>query len=134
MSGVYIIHTTADDATATRIHFALNCAGIGAWVDHVHGSERTDFLYQESAEALQDCEVGLFLLSPESAWKPKCQREWESVLRQGKPLIIAIASEIAPDDIPDRLWDHTIPSIDLTCDVEDGITHLLEAIAGAISS
>lgn len=134
MSGVYIIHTTADDATATRIHFALFRAGIGAWVDHVHGSERMDYLYQESAEALQNCEVGLFLLTPESAWKPKCQREWDAVLRQGKPLIIAVAGETAPDDIPDRLWDSAIPYVDLTGDIEDGITRLLAAIAGAISS
>src|SRR5258705_6358790 len=105
MSEIYIIHKTADDATATRIHFALSLAGIESWVDHVHGREPQGPNARGDHKALERCDVGLLVLSPESMLSPKCQRRWQVILDDGKPLIVVIAEPIPADDLPDRLWD-----------------------------
>jgi hypothetical protein len=134
MSEIYIIHKTADDATATRIHFALNASGIDTWVDHIHGSEPQGPDSRRDEKALERCDIGLFVLSPASIASPKCARRWEAVLDAGKPLIIVLAESIPTDDLPDRLWDRQIPYVDLTVDAESGIGYLIQTVGGLVSS
>jgi hypothetical protein len=129
---LYVIHKSADDATATRIHFALSAAGIGTWVDHIHGSEKPG--PERSDETLARCEIGLLVLSPASVGSPKCTRQWKEILDQGKPLIVVIAEPIPADDLPDRLWSRQIPFVDLSNDAESGIGDLIQTVGGLVSS
>jgi hypothetical protein len=132
MSEIYVIHKTADDATATRVHFALSAAGIGTWVDHIHGSEQRGPEHRD--EALERCQIGLLILSPASAESPKCARRWQAILAEGKPLIVVVAEPIPADDLPDRLWDRQIPFVDLSVDAESGIGDLIHTVGGLVSS
>ncbi len=133
MSDVFVIHATPDDATATRIHFALASAGISTWVDHIHGEAYSDFVMQARWEALEDCETGLLLLSPASIDSRKCRQQWKAILREHKQLMVAIIDLIPPDDLPDELWTRAIPYIDLMGDIDGGITELIHAIGGLVS-
>jgi TIR domain len=134
MSEIYVIHKTDDDATATRIHFALGDAHLDTWVDHVHGGEPQGPHSDADDRAMERCDVGLFVLSPASVSSPKCRRRWQAVLDDGKPLIVVVAEPIPADDLPDRLWDKQIPYVDLTTDAESGIVDLVQTIAGLVSS
>ncbi len=134
MSDVYISHAPADDAIATRIYFAFSFAGISTWVDHIHGTEPETAVTRQDERALNRCEFGLFVLSPDSIESHKCATEWHTFLQPGKRLFIAIAEQIPPDDLPDPLWDRNISYIDLSSDVENGLIALIRAIAGQTSS
>src|ERR1044071_7665225 len=127
MSEIYVSHVNTNDATATRICFALRDAGIGTWIDHIHSTELS---VEESQEAIQHCQAGLFLLSEDSLYSRKCAHEWQAILDQKKPLYVALLETVPTDDLPAPLWDRKIPYIDLTDDVEHGLVALVRAIAG----
>ena len=129
MNDIYIIHTSANDATATRICFAFQAAGIGSWVDHIHGSENSFSIRQEREEALNSCAASVLILSEWSALSSRCTCEWQRTLEQGKRLVVAVAEEFPPDDIPQELWNRTIVYVDLSQDVESGIDSLIRVFA-----
>jgi hypothetical protein len=133
MTTVFIIHAKANDTIATRLHFALSLAGIGNWVDHIHTTAQDVQAATESTDALQHSEIGLLILSEETVLSRKCKHQWESILDQGKRLVVAIAQPFPPDDLPERLWDYAIPYIDLSGDLHEGIGDLIRAIAGETS-
>src|SRR5207244_12239822 len=62
----------------------------------------------------------------ESVMSGKCRRQWQALLAQGKPVIVAVGTPIPPDDLPDPLWDSQIPFVDLTGDIEGGIGDLVQ--------
>jgi len=134
MTVVYISHSNGNDATATRIHFALAGAGIDTYVDHIHRDSPEDTFSRHDMRALTHCDCGLFVLSEESVQSVKCTQEWQAILTQGKRLYVAIIEQIAPDDLPELLWDQTIPYIDLTRNIDNGLVELIHAIEGQISS
>jgi hypothetical protein len=127
MSEIYVSHISTNDAMATRISFALRDAGIGTWIDHIHGSE---FTVEEAQEAIQRCQSGLFILSEDSLYSRKCAHEWQAILDQKKPLYVVLLETVPSDDLPTPLWDRSIPYIDLTFDVDHGLDKLVRAIAG----
>ena len=51
-----------------------------------------------------------------------------------EPLIVVVAEAIPADDLPDRLWDRSIPYVDLTVDAESGIGDLIQTVGGLVSS
>lgn len=127
MSEIYVSHVSTNDATATRISFALRESGIGAWIDHIHGSELS---LEESQEAILRCQAGLLLLSEDSLYSKRCAHEWQAILDQKKLLYVALLETVPSDDLPTPLWDRSIPYIDLTYDVDHGLAKLVRAIAG----
>jgi TIR domain len=134
MPVVYISHSNGNDATATRIHFALVGAGIDTYVDHIHSQAPENTLTRYDMRALTHCDCGLFVLSEESVQSVTCTQEWQAIHFQGKRLFVAIIEQIAPDDLPELLWDRTIPYIDLTRNIDNGLVELIHAIEGQISS
>src|SRR5258708_32910541 len=134
MPVVYISHSNGNDATATRIHFALAGAGIDTYVDHIHSQAPENTLTRHDMRALTHCDCGLFVLSEESVQSAKCTQEWQAILSQRKRLYVAIIEQIAPDDLPELLWDRAIPYIDLTRNIDNGLVELIHAIEGQISS
>jgi hypothetical protein len=134
MTEVYISHSNANDATATRIHFALAGAGIETYVDHIHREAPENMFTRHDVRALNHCECGLFILSEESVQSEKCTQEWQAILSQGKRLYVAIIEQIAPDDLPEPLWDRTVPYVDLTRDIDNGLVELIRVIEGQMSS
>jgi hypothetical protein len=131
---LYISHVQSNDATATRLHFALEAMGIAHWVDHVHGAQSPEFLAKQNKQALEICDVCVFVLSPFSIVSSQCETEWQAVLNNDKRLIVAIIEGIPPDDLPDEFWKHSIQYIDLRDDIDEGIAQLIRAIAGEVSS
>jgi len=129
MSEVYVSHVSTNDATATRISFALKEAGIGTWVDHIHGADE-ETTAEEAQKVIKRCQAGLFILSEDSLYSRKCEREWQAILEQKKSLYVALIELVPPDDLPAVLWDRRIPYIDLIDNVEQGLTALVRTIAG----
>ena len=125
MSEIYVSHVNTNDAMATRISFALREAGIGTWVDHIHGATAED-----AEQAIKRCQAGLFILSEDSLYSRRSEREWQAILNQKKPLFVALIEEVPADDLPVALWDRSIPYIDLIGDMDHGLAALVRAIAG----
>jgi hypothetical protein len=82
--------------------------------------------------ALTHCDCGLFVLSEESVQAFKCTQEWQAILAQGKRLYVAIIEQIAPDDLPEPLWDRSVPYVDLTRNIDNGLVEHIHAIEGQI--
>jgi len=133
MSEVFISHVNHNDATATRICFALRGAGIGGWVDHIHGPVRENLAAAETDKAIKQCQAGLLILSEDSLYSKRIAREWQAILNLKKPLYVALIEAVPPDDLPAPLWNRTIPYIDLTYDVERGLAALVRAIEGSVA-
>ena len=133
MTKIYISHSALNDAVATRAHFALWKAELDTWVDHIHGHSSEAIFTDEDQKALRQCKAGLLILSEAAINSRKCQREWETILSQKKPLFVAVIEPIAPDDLPDQLWDRTIPYVDLQGNLDGGLADLIHEIAGSIA-
>src|SRR5689334_5354043 len=103
----FVIHARVNDTIATRIHFALSLARIENWIDHIHASEQTVEAAQENADALWRSDTGIFILSEKAVMSRKCTQQWETLLNEGKRLIVAVAEPFPTDDLPARLWDHS---------------------------
>lgn len=134
MPDVYISHAPIDDAIATRIYFAAAASGICTWVDHVHGEEPESRISKGDLNALASCEAGLFILSPGAVICRKCTFEWQTILKRGKRLIVAISEQIPPDDLPDLLWNPQIAYVDLTRNIDRALVVLIRALAGQMSA
>jgi hypothetical protein len=130
MSEVFISHVSTNDAIATRICFALRDAGIGTWIDHIHGTVTENLSAEETQEAIHRCQSGLFILSEDSLYSRKCAQEWQTILDQKKPLYVVLLEPVPTDDLPAPLWDRSISYIDLTYNVNHGLVALVRAIAG----
>ena len=128
MSGVFISHATKDDHEIDRIAAVLNAAGIETWTDHRHGIEAGDIWSRAIQDAVNACDVGLFVLSPASAQSDYCEAEWNHILKLGKRLYIAQIESVAPMEFPLRLG--IIQYTDLSADFEKGMTALIRAMRG----
>ena len=84
MPTIFVSHSTTDDAHASRIHHALEAAGIDAWVDHEDGIGPGDRWPQQIQEAANTCDAGLLILTPNSARSAYCEAEWMRVLDRKK--------------------------------------------------
>jgi TIR domain len=130
---IYISHAALNDAIATRAHFALVNAGFETWVDHIYGQGSEGIVTEQDEKALRRCEAELLILSEAALASPKCAHEWKTILDRKKPLYVAVTEPIAPDDLPDRLWDRVIPYVDLQNNMDGGLEHLIHAIAGSVA-
>ncbi len=130
---IYISHPALNDAIATRAHFALINAGFETWVDHIHGNGSEVLVTELDQKALRHCEAGLLILSEAALFSRKCSHEWKTILDRKKPLYVAVTEPIAPDDLADRLWDKTIPYVNLQDNLDNGLAYLIHAIAGTVA-
>lgn len=130
---IYISHVALNDAIATRAHFALYKAGFDTWVDHIHGQGSEKVVTEQDEKALGQCEAGLLIMSEAALISRKCEHEWTAILDRKKPLYVAVTEPIAPDDLPDRLWDRVIPYVDLQDNIDNGLADLIHAIARSVA-
>ena len=133
MVKIYISHLPLNDAIATRAHFALWKAGFDTWVDHIYGQGSQKVITEHDEQALRDCGAGLLIMSEATLASRKCTHEWETILEQKKPLYVAVIEPIAPDNLPERSWDRTIPYVDLQDNVDSGLDYLIHAIASTMT-
>src|ERR1041385_1370817 len=126
MLDIFVSHATDDDKAVSKIHDALEKAGIPAWVDHEDGLGAGSNWSAEIQGALNDCEAGLFVLSPTSAKSPECEAEYRRVLSLGKRLYVALIQPVSKADFPWRLT--TIQYVDLHADFDAGMAELVRAV------
>lgn len=126
MSYLFISHSSADDDAVTSLYHRLVGLGIDSWVDHENGIGPADNWNGQIQNALNNCEVGLLILSKASAHSSECEAEYRRILALGKRLYIALIEPISKEDFPWRLT--TIQYIDLTESSEIGIQTLVDAI------
>jgi serine/threonine protein kinase/tetratricopeptide (TPR) repeat protein len=123
---VFISHSTTDDVIVRRVYEALAAAGINAWVDHINGIGPGDRWPQQIQKALNACERGLLVLSPNSALSDVCRSEWNTLLTLKKQLNVVLLAPVSPEDMPFEL--NTIHYVDLSQDFEVGMARLVEDI------
>lgn len=125
MARVFISHATHDDSTAAKIYEKLIGSGIRAWLDNVDIDPQTDWLKQVDT-AVKESSHGLFLLSPAALRSPSAMKEFRRLLHAGKPLYVALITEVDDNDLPHALEE--IPYFDLTQDFDTGLQQLVEAM------
>jgi hypothetical protein len=128
MPDVFISHATQDDAIVTRIHDVLSAAGLDVWVDHVDGLSPGDDFDDEIQKALNECSMGLFVLSPHSVKSKECNNEWRSIMALGKRLYVVLIGEIPNVDFPYR-W-RTTQYVKLEPDFDARMGELAAAMTG----
>ncbi|GIL14667.1 MAG: hypothetical protein BroJett038_33870 [Chloroflexota bacterium] len=125
---IFISHASGDDAIVTRLHDALEGAGLDAWVDHldITGSDNWNQEIQTALHARPYC---VFVLSPESAANANCEAEWWHFLNQpDRRLYVALVAPVEKKTFPWRL--KTVQYVDLLGDFDRGIKTLIAAIQG----
>ena len=128
MSFIFISHASVEDAKVNDIAAALNAGGIETWVDHQHGIEPGAIWSREIQDATNDCECGLFVLSPISVKSDYCEAEWNRILALKKKLYVALIEHVPLADYPLRLG--IIQYCDLSKDFNGGMAALIQAITG----
>ncbi len=128
MPTIFISHSSQDDTAVTRLHDALEAARIDAWVDHIDGIQEGDNWNRSIQAALNTCNAGLFVLSPDSVRSEECEGEYRHLLKLGKPLYTALIRVVPDEDFPYRLG--IIQYADLTADFDGGVKALIAAITG----
>jgi hypothetical protein len=125
---IFISHASGDDAIVTRLHDALEGAGLDAWVDHldITGSDNWNQEIQTALHARPYC---VFVLSPESAANANCEAEWWHFLNQpDRRLYVALVAPVEKKTFPWRL--KTVQYVDLLGDFDRGMKTLIAAIQG----
>jgi tetratricopeptide (TPR) repeat protein len=125
---VFISHDSRNDAIVTRIHDALEAAGLDAWVDH-HDITGGDDWNQRIQEAITARNIGVFALSLESADNLNTAAEyWLYLNKPGRRLYVVLTAPIPFEKFPWRL--NTIQYVNLHADFTAGMETLITAIKG----
>ena len=126
MPTIFISHATDDDKIVDQIYEAITAAGLTAWVDHQKGITFGDNWLHEIEQGINDCDFGLFLMSPQSILSDFCKKECLYLLQSGKKLYVAMIEAVAK--IPLLFID--IQYADLTTGVDENMASLTALMQG----
>jgi hypothetical protein len=111
MTQVFLCHSDEDQEIAEQIRRSLLRQGITVW------NYRTDIQTSQDYNSaitggIEEADNILFLLSPQSAQSPYCQRELQQALDLYKRVIPVLAAPTEPELVPESL--RTLQYVDLT--------------------
>ena len=111
MTQVFLCHSDQDQAPAEQLRRSLLRQGITVW------NYRTDIQTSQDYNSaitggIEEADNILFLLSPQSAQSPYCQRELQQALDLHKRVIPVLAAPTQPELVPESL--RTLQYVDLT--------------------
>ncbi len=123
MARIFVSHASRDNPIAEQVCAILNAQGIRCWLDNYEIDPQVDWLKQV-ATAVRDSSHGLFLLSKTSIKSPAAMREYRDLLKQEKPVYVALIEPVPADDLPFDL--QTAHTYDLVADLESGLATLID--------
>lgn len=116
MTQAFLCHAEEDQATAEQLRRSLLRRGITVW------NYRTDIQTSQDYNAaitrgIEEADNILFILSPQSAQSPYCQRELQQALDLHKRIIPVLAAPTEPEQVPESL--KSLQYVDLTDNTQE---------------
>ncbi|MFC1960352.1 tetratricopeptide repeat protein [Chloroflexota bacterium] len=101
MPTLFISHSSQDDKIVSLIHDTLELAGFDTWVDHENGGiDPGDRWRAAIRDAINACDVGIFVLTPDSVASKYCENEWGRIQDLKKRLFILEFNPVQLADMP----------------------------------
>jgi tetratricopeptide (TPR) repeat protein len=129
---VFVSHASEDDAMVNRLYEPMLAAGLTPWIDHRNGIHYGEEWETRIQEGVNQCHIGLFVLSPRSAKSKWCSVERNRILDDGKPLYVALIETTDSKDFPIRLT--AIQYADLRTDFDKTLAELIAVMLNPASA
>jgi hypothetical protein len=128
---IFISHSSKDNAAVDRIAEKLETAGLTTWVDHHNGVSLGQGWDTSIRDAILNCDIGLFVMTPQSLNSDLCASECLLLRESGKPLYVVKLEDCAPGDI--WLYIKQVQYVDLVEDFNHGMKLLIATLEGNIN-
>src|SRR6185436_14909945 len=102
MAKVFISYSRKDIEFAKRLTRELQKSDLDFWIDW-EGIPPTVDWWKEIEKGIEEADIFLFLISPDSTKSKVCKQEIESAVKNGKRLIPLVVRDIKGDEAPPEL-------------------------------
>jgi uncharacterized delta-60 repeat protein len=102
MTGLFISYSRKDIDSARKLTEAFKDQELDFWIDW-EGIPPTMDWWREIEKGIEEADIFLFLISPDSTKSIVCNREIEHAARNGKRLIPIVVRDILADESPNEL-------------------------------
>src|SRR5688500_17472550 len=102
MASLFISYSRKDIAAAHKLAEAFKGHDLDFWIDW-EGIPPTVNWWREIEKGIEEADIFLFLLSPDSANSTVCQREIKHAAKNGKRLIPVVVRDPTADESPSEL-------------------------------
>ena len=127
MTSLFISYSRRDIEFARKLTESFEGQDLDFWIDW-EGIPPTVDWWREIEKGIEEADIFVVLVSPESIKSRVCSREVTHALKNGKRLIPLIINDIKPEEVPSSIshlnWIHLRPKDNY----ETGIDQLLTAI------
>ena len=127
MAKVFISYSRKDIAFAKYLTAELQKSDLDFWIDW-EGIPPTVDWWAEIQKGIEEADIFLFLISPDSANSTVCQREIEYAAKNGKRLIPVVVRDTESEETPSELQHLNYIFFRENDDFEISVTKLLTAI------
>lgn len=129
---VFISHSHKDEALAKKVASILQDCGLDAWDDSeiLPGENWAE----KTAQALNESEAMIVLLTPEALESPWVQREIEYALTKESyshrlfPVVVGTSEEVPRESIPWILRSLKVINLTEQSEIEEGIKEISQAL------
>ena len=104
MANIFVSYSHKDIEFAKRLTADLQKSGLNFWVDWESMPAAVD-RWREIEKSIEEADVCLFLISPDSAKSKVCGSEIACAVKNGKRLIPLLVRDIKEDEKPSQLRD-----------------------------
>ena len=102
MAKVFVSYSRKDIHFAKRLTAELQKSELDFWIDW-EGIPPTVDWWKEIEKGIEEADIFLFLISPDSAKSKVCRQEIDSAVKNGKRLIPLVLHDIKGDETPSQL-------------------------------
>jgi WD40 repeat protein len=127
MASLFISYSRKDIEMARKLTQSFDGQGLDFWIDW-EGIPPTVDWWKEIERGIQQADIFIFLLSPDSAGSKVCQREIEHAAKNGKRLIPVVVRDLKADQATAELKPLNWIFLREADDFEVGFNKLIEAV------
>jgi WD40 repeat protein len=102
MASLFISYSRKDIEAARKLTAALKDQALDFWIDW-EGIPPTVDWWKEIEKGIEEADIFLFLISPDSCKSTVCQREIEHAAQNGKRLVPVVVRDVRADEAPQGL-------------------------------
>src|SRR5215208_6753850 len=102
MASLFISYSRKDIEAARKLTEAFKGQGLDFWIDW-EGIPPTVDWWKEIEKGIEEADIFLFLISPDSARSKVCKQEIEHAVKNGKRLIPVVVRDVRADETPEEL-------------------------------
>jgi uncharacterized delta-60 repeat protein len=102
MASLFISYSRKDVEVAKKLTDSFNGQGLDFWIDW-EGIPPTVDWWKEIEKGIEEADIFLFLISPDSAKSKVCRQEIEYAAKNGKRIVLIVVRDIKADESPSEL-------------------------------